>query len=62
MTLQLQPIDFKEAAAFEAEHHRHHPPSKGWKFGVAVNDGEKVVGVLVVGRSPARSTTGTRSK
>jgi hypothetical protein len=55
VTLALQPIDFKEAATFVAQHHRHHPPARGWKFGVAVNDGEKIVGVLVVGRPLARA-------
>ena len=52
MGLELQPIDFKEATAFVREHHRHHRPVQGWKFGVAVNDGEKVVGVIMVGRPP----------
>jgi hypothetical protein len=55
MTLALQPITFKEAKVFVAQFHRHHPPAKGWKFGVAVNDGEKVVGVATIGRPLARS-------
>lgn len=54
MSLALQPIDFSEASEFVRRHHRHHPPAKGWKFGVAVNDGEKIVGVAVVGRPVAR--------
>lgn len=54
MTLHLQPIDFDEAARFIALHHRHHLPPVGWKWGVAVNDGEKVVGVVTVGRPVAR--------
>jgi hypothetical protein len=54
VTLQLQPIDFDEAATFIANHHRHHLPPVGWKFGVGCNDGEKVVGVLTVGRPVAR--------
>lgn len=54
MSLELQPIDFKEATAFVQKHHRHHDASIGWKFGVAVNDGEKVVGVVMVGRPVAR--------
>ena len=52
--LEIQPIDFKEATAFVRRHHRHHDPSVGWKFGMAVNDGERVVGVIVVGRPVAR--------
>jgi hypothetical protein len=52
--LALQPIDFAEACAFVGLHHRHHQPSVGWKFGIGVNDGEKVVGVVMVGRPVAR--------
>jgi hypothetical protein len=52
--LSLQPITFKEASAFVRLHHRHHAPSVGWKFGIAVNDGAKVVGVVTVGRPVAR--------
>jgi hypothetical protein len=51
----VQPIDFDEACEFIARHHRHHQPPQGWKFGVAANDGEKVVGVAIVGRPVARN-------
>jgi hypothetical protein len=54
LKLTLQPIDFSEAATFIKRHHRHHLPPQGWKFGIAVNDGEKVVGVVTVGRPVAR--------
>lgn len=52
--LELQPITFKEAFHFIAEHHRHHKPPRGAKFAIACNDGTKVVGVIVVGRPVAR--------
>lgn len=52
--LKIQPITFREACAFIAEHHRHHKPPRGWKFGCAVSDGEKVVGVVMVGRPVSR--------
>jgi len=52
--LELQPITYKEACIFIKKHHRHHLPPQGWKFGIAVNDGEKVVGVLTIGRPVAR--------
>lgn len=52
--LELQPITYKEACEFISKHHRHHLPPQGWKFGVAVNDGEKVVGVITIGRPVAR--------
>lgn len=54
--LELQPIDFDEACAFVAEHHRHHKPPRGHKFSVAVSDGAKVVGVAMVGRPVARNS------
>ena len=52
--LELQPITYQEACNFIDEHHSHHLPPQGWKFGIAVNDGEKVVGVVTVGRPVAR--------
>jgi len=52
--LVLQPISYKEACGFISKNHRHHLPPQGWKFGIAVNDGEKVVGVITVGRPVAR--------
>jgi hypothetical protein len=54
VSLGLQPITYKEACTFIDEHHRHHLPPQGWKFGIAVNDGEKVVGVITIGRPVAR--------
>jgi hypothetical protein len=54
MPYSLQPITQREAFAFISEHHRHHDEPEGWLFGVAVNDGERVVGVAVVGRPVAR--------
>lgn len=53
--LSLQPIDFDEACAFIADHHSHHVAPQGWKFGIAVNDGEKIVGVITIGRPVARN-------
>lgn len=52
--LELQPISYAEACDFIHQYHRHHLPPQGWKFGIAVNDGEKVVGVITVGRPVAR--------
>ena len=52
--LTLQPITYSEACAFITKHHRHHRPPQGWKFGIAVNDGNNVVGVVTVGRPVAR--------
>ena len=52
--LELQPISFKEAKIFIEKYHRHHLPPQGWKFGIAVNDGRKIVGVITIGRPVAR--------
>lgn len=54
MALELQPITFAEACEFVRRHHRHHLPPQGHKFSIAVNDGQKVVGVIIVGRPVAR--------
>lgn len=54
MALNLQPVTYREACAFIDAHHRHHLPPQGWKFGIAVNDGETVVGVVTVGRPVSR--------
>jgi hypothetical protein len=52
--MMVQPIEFAEAAEFVKRHHSHHQAPQGWKFGLAVNDGEKVVGVAMVGRPVSR--------
>ena len=52
--LTLQPITFKEACEFINTHHRHHKPPQGWKFGIAVNDGREIVGIVTAGRPVAR--------
>lgn len=54
MSLELQPISYPEACRFISKYHRHHLPPQGWKFGIAVNDGTKIVGVVTVGRPVAR--------
>lgn len=48
--LTLQPIKQKEAKAYVDKYHRHHKAPTGSLFQIAVNDGEKVVGVVIVGR------------
>ena len=55
MKLSLQPITLAEAGEFIRLHHRHHKPSKFHRFSIAANDGEKVVGVIVVGNPKARA-------
>lgn len=52
--LELVPITLKEANAFVERYHRHHRPVVGHKFSIAASDGEKIVGVAIVGRPVAR--------
>ena len=52
--LELVPITLKEANAFVERHHRHHKPVVGHKFSIAASDGEKIVGVAIVGRPVSR--------
>lgn len=52
--LDVQPIEFDEACEFIDRHHSHHVRPQGWKFGLAVNDGVKVVGVAMCGRPVSR--------
>ena len=54
MTLEVIPMTRAEAHAFIAEHHRHHIPPVGDKFCIGISDGEKVRGVVTVGRPVAR--------
>lgn len=53
-TLYLQPVTEEEANRFIELHHDHLDPDQGWKFGLGVNDGEEVVGVVKVGRPRSR--------
>lgn len=54
MKYNLQPISLKEAQAFVDEHHRHNVAPQGHKFSIGLNDGQKVIGVAIVGRPVAR--------
>jgi len=53
--LHVVPTELDEANSFIEQHHRHHGPVVGWKFGVAVADEDGIVrGVAVVGRPVSR--------
>ena len=52
--LGIQPITLREAQAYLREHHRTHGEVRGMKFAIALNDGERVRGVVIVGRPVAR--------
>jgi len=61
MILELQPISYAEACAFVRKFHRHHQPPQGHKFSLALADGERIVGVVMVGRPVARHMDDTRT-
>jgi hypothetical protein len=52
--LEVIPVTFRQAAAFVAEHHRHHGAPRGAKFVLGLRRGNELVGVAVVGRPVAR--------
>lgn len=52
---QLVPIGLREANEWVRRHHRHHKPSQGHKFSVALADGfGRIHAVAIVGRPRAR--------
>lgn len=55
MTLVICPITFREACAYVKKHHRHNKPPRGHKFSIGVKLGDKLVGVVMVGRPVARA-------
>lgn len=52
--LEICPITLKEANAFVEQHHRHHKAVVGHKYSIGCSDGEKIVGVAIVGRPVSR--------
>ena len=54
LKLELVPISQREAKAFVEQYHRHHAPSTGGKFSIAVSSDKKIVGVAMAGRPVSR--------
>ena len=55
LRLRVVPIGLRAANEYVKEHHRHHPPTRGHKFSVAVRDeGGELRGVAIAGRPKAR--------
>ena len=54
MKYELQPLTLEEAQTFVNKHHRHNSAPHRDKFRIGMNDGKKVVGVVMVGRPIAR--------
>ena len=52
--LELRPCDYATARDFVGLHHRHNKPPPGHKFSIACYDGDRLCGVVMVGRPVAR--------
>ena len=52
--LEIVPMTLREANAFVEQNHRHHGKVVGHKFSIGLSDGEKIVGVAIVGRPVSR--------
>lgn len=52
--LELQPITLKAARAYVDTYHRHHKAPQGGKFAIALNSGDELIGVIIVGRPISR--------
>ena len=52
--MHIRPLTLKQANAAISEWHRHHKPVQGHRFSIGCYDGERCVGVCVVGRPVAR--------
>jgi hypothetical protein len=55
MSLVAVPVKLKEASEYVRNFHRHNNPPQGGLFAVGCSDGERLVGVAIVGRPVARS-------
>lgn len=54
MGLSLSNISFADAAEYVTKFHRHHIKPVGHKFSLAAMDGERLCGVVIVGRPVSR--------
>ena len=54
MALRVVPCTQRQAKEFVADHHRHHRPPQGGLFALAAMDGDRLCGVVIVGRPVAR--------
>ena len=52
--LDIVPVTLAEASAFVEQNHRHHKPVTGHKFSIGCADGDRIIGVAIVGRPVSR--------
>ena len=53
-SLQAVPLSIAEANAFVLSYHRHNKPTAGGKFAIGASNGNRLVGVAIVGLPIAR--------
>lgn len=54
MSAAIRPMRLRDANRFIAEHHSHNGPTRGWLFGVGLEQEGELVGVGVAGRPVSR--------
>jgi hypothetical protein len=54
MSLEVAPLELKEANALVAALHRHHQPSQGHRFSIGAFDNGRLCGAAIIGRPVAR--------
>lgn len=54
MSLEVVPITIAEACEFIGQFHRHNKPPVSGRFAIGASDGDRLVGVAIVGRTTAR--------
>ncbi len=59
--LEIVPCTIQDAKEYVRQFHRHHAPPVSGLFACAVAQGDKVVGVAIVGRPVGRRLQGTRN-
>ncbi len=52
--LSLKPITWRAACDYINQHHRHHISPQGYKFAIGSCDGDRLCGVVIVGRPVSR--------
>jgi len=52
---ELRPITLRAARSFVDEHHRHNEAPQGHKFSIGLWSGNKLIGVVMVGRPIAKA-------
>lgn len=53
--MEIRPITFRDAKAFNKLHHRHNPDIQGCRFCLSCWDNEQLVGIAICGRPVSRN-------